>query len=69
VKKSGELLFLFEVFLSQMKASNAALYPEKDKQQSILQSASDAITHKINSCTTEEVTTQVNKAYMAFGAH
>jgi hypothetical protein len=69
VKKAGELLFLLKVCLSQMSASNAPPYPEKDKHLSILQSASDAITYKINSCTTEEATTQVNKAYMAFGVH
>ena len=69
VRKAGELLFLLGVCLSQMKASNAASYPEKDKHLSILQSASDAITYKINTCTIEEATTQVNRAYMAFGAH
>ena len=69
VKKAGELLFLLGVCLSQMKASNAASYPENDKHLSILQSASDAITYKINACTIEEATTQVNKAYMAFGVH
>ena len=52
-----------------MKASNAASYPEKDKHLSILQSAADAITYKINTCTIKEATTQVNKAYMAFGVH
>ena len=69
VKKAGELLFLLKVCLSQMSASNAASYPEKDNHLSILKSASNAITYKINSCTTEEATTQVNKAYMAFGVH
>ena len=69
VKEAGELLFLLKVCLSQMNASNSASYPEKDKHLSILQSASDAITYKINSCTTEEAATQVNKAYMAFGVH
>jgi hypothetical protein len=69
VKEAGELLFLLGVCLNQMKASNAASYPEKDKHLSILQSASDAITYKINTCTFEEATTQVNKAYMAFGVH
>jgi hypothetical protein len=69
IRKAGELLFLLGVCLSQMKASNAASYPDKDKHLSILQSASDAITYKINTCTIEEVTTQVNKAYIAFGVH
>ena len=69
VKKAGELLFLLKVCLSQMATSNAAFYPEKDKHLSILQSASDAITYKINSCTTEEATTQLNKAHVAFGVH
>jgi len=69
VKKAGELLFLLGVCLNQMKASNAASYPEKDKHLSILQSASEAITYKINTCTIEEVTNQVNQAYMAFEVH
>jgi hypothetical protein len=69
VRKAGELLFLLGVCLSQMKASNAASYPEKNKHLSILQSAADAITYKINTCTIEEAKTQVNKAYMAFGVH
>lgn len=69
VKKAGELLFLLGVSLNQMKANNAASYPEKHKHLCILQSASDAITYKINTCTIEEATTQVNKAYIAFGVH
>ena len=68
-KKAVERLFLLRVCLSQMNASNAASYPEKEKHLSILKSASNSTTYKINSCTTEEATTQVNKAYMAFGVH
>ena len=48
---------------------NPISYPEKDKHLNILQSASEAITHKINTCTIEEATIQVNKAYMAFGVN
>ena len=69
LNEAGKLLFLLGVCLSQMKAVDAASYPEKNTHLSILQSASDAITYKVNSCTIEEVTIQVNKAYMAFGAH
>ncbi len=69
LKMAGELLFLLGICLSQMKAVDAASYPEKDKHLSILQSASEALTYKINTCTIEEATIQVNKAYMAFGVN
>jgi hypothetical protein len=69
LNEAGKLLFLLGVCLSQMKAGDAASYPEKDKHLSILQSASEAITYKINTCTIEEATIQVNKAYMAFGVN
>ena len=69
LKMAGELLFLLGVCLSQMKAVDAASYPKKNKHLSILQSASEAITYKINTCTIEEATVQVNKAYMAFGVN
>ncbi len=67
LNEARKLLFLLGVCLSQMKAVDAASYPEKDKHLSILQSASEALTYKINTCTIEEATIQVNKAYMAFG--
>jgi hypothetical protein len=69
LKMAGELLFLLGVCLSQMKAVDAAPYPGKDKHLSILQSASEALTCKINTCTIEEATIQVNKAYVAFGVN
>ena len=69
LKMAGELLFLLGICLSQMKAVDAASYPEKDKHLSILQSASEALTYKINTCTIEEATIQVNKTYMAFGVN
>jgi len=47
LKMAGELLFLLGICLSQMKAADAASYPEKDTHLSILQSASEAITYKI----------------------
>jgi hypothetical protein len=69
VKMAGDLLFLLGICLSQMKAADAATYPEKDEHLSILQSASEALTYKINACTIEEATIQVNKAYKAFGVN
>ena len=69
VKMAGDLLFLLGICLSQMKAADAASYPEKDEHLSILQSASAALTYKINACTIEEATIQVNKAYKAFGVN
>ena len=65
--KAGELRFLLGVCLSQMSAVNSADYPEKSKHKKILQSASEDITYKLNSCTIEEATVQVKNAYMAFG--
>jgi hypothetical protein len=69
LKMAEELLFLLGICLSQMKAVDAASYPEKDKHLSILQNASEALTYKINTCTIEETTIQVNKAYLAFGVN
>ena len=69
LKLAGQLLFILRFCLSQMKAVDAASYPEKDRHLSILQSASEAITYKISTCTIEEATIQVNKAYMAFGVN
>ena len=69
VEKGGELLFLLGVCISQMKAPNADSYPEKGKHLATLEKAYAAITYSINKCTIEEVTTQVNVAYQAFGTH
>ena len=69
LKMAEELLFLLGICLSQMKAVDAASYSEKDKHLSILQTASEILTYKINACTIEEATIQVNKAYMAFGVN
>jgi hypothetical protein len=69
LNEDGDLLFLLGICLSQMKAADAATYPEKDEHLSILQSASEALTYKINACTIEEATIQVNKAYKAFGVN
>ena len=49
LKLAGQLLFILRFCLSQMKAVDAASYPEKDRHLSILQSASEAITYKIGS--------------------
>jgi hypothetical protein len=69
LKMAGELIFLLGICLSQMKAFDAASYPGKDKHLSILQSASEVLTYKINTCTIEQATIQVKKAYMAFGVN
>ena len=69
IKKAGELPFILRLCLSQMNAGDAADYKEKSKHLEILQSASNAITYKMNTCTIEEAIVQVNKAFMAFGVH
>jgi hypothetical protein len=68
LQKASELSFILGLCISQMKAIDASYYPEKNKQLKILQTASEAITYKINTCTIEEAEVQVNKAYRAFGA-
>jgi hypothetical protein len=67
VKKGGELLFLLDVCISQMKAPASTSYSEKDRHLATLEKASAAITYKINTCTVEEIKRQVNTAYRAFG--
>ena len=67
LEKVGELPFVLRLCISQMKAGDAAHYPEKSKHLTILQDASEAFTYKMNTCTIEEVKVQVNKAYLAFG--
>ncbi len=69
VEKGGGLIFLLRVCISQMKAPNSTSYPDKSKHLATLEKASAAITYKINACTVEELTTQVNAAYQAFGVH
>ena len=69
LKMTGELLFLVGICLNQMKAVDSASYPEKDEHLSILQSASETLRYKMNNCTIEEATIQINKAYLAFGAN
>lgn len=67
LEKAGALLIILRLCISQMKAGNSASYPEKSKHLNILNTASESITYKINTCTTEEVRVQVNNAYKAFG--
>jgi hypothetical protein len=68
LQKASELSFILGLCISQMKAIDASSYPEKNNHLKILQTASEAITYKINTCTIEEVEVQVIKAYKAFGA-
>ena len=67
LQKAGELSFILGLCISQMKAIDASPYPEKNKHLKILQTASEAITYKRNTCTIEEAKAQVSKAYKAFG--
>ena len=67
IKTGSELIFLLRLCISQMKATNAVSYPEKSMHLAILENASTALTYKMNSCTVEQVATQVNTAYRYFG--
>lgn len=69
VKKGGELIFLLGLCISQMKAPNSTSYPQRSEHLRILEEASNAITYKINTCTVEEVLTQIQAAYQAFKRH
>lgn len=67
VEKGGELLFLLGVCISQMEAPDSTPYPDKSRHLAVLKEASAAITYKINTCTVDEVASQVTAAYQAFG--
>ncbi len=67
VEKGGELLLVLGVCISQLKAPDSTSYPEKSKHLATLETATAAITYKINTCTVEEVAEQVSAAYRAFG--
>jgi hypothetical protein len=67
LEKARELPLLLRLCIGQMKGADAVQYPEKNRHLNILQSASVAITYKMNTCTIEEVKAQVSKAYTTFG--
>jgi hypothetical protein len=67
VEKGSELLLVLGVCISQMKAADSTSYPEKRMHLATLETATAAITYKINTCTVDEVAEQVNAAYRAFG--
>ena len=68
LEKAAILPVVLRLCISQMKAYNSAGYPEKSKHLKILNTASESITYKSNTCTTEEIKVQINNAYKAFGA-
>jgi hypothetical protein len=68
LEKAAVLSVVLRLCISQMQAGNSASYPEKSKHLNILNAASESITYKLNTCTTEEVKMQINNAYRAFGA-
>ena len=67
LEKAGQLPFLLRLCISQMKATDAARYPGKYEHLEILETASENIAYKMNTCTIEEADSQINKAYRAFG--
>ena len=68
VKMGRELGFALGLCISQMKAPDSNPYPKKAEHIQILESASCDITYKFNTCTVEQIATQVNAAYRAFSA-
>lgn len=67
LEKAAQLPILLRLCISQMKATDAAHYPEKSEHLEVLKTASENITYKMNTCTIEQVDSQINKAYKAFG--
>lgn len=69
IDMGSQLLLALRLCISQMKALDSNSYPEKSRHLEILERASSDMTYKINTCTVEEIATQVNSSYRAFGAH
>ncbi len=67
IEKGGELLVLLGLCISQMKALTSRSYPAKKVHLAVLENAHEAITYKFNTCTVQEIATQVPAAYRAFG--
>lgn len=67
LEKGRNLPFLLGLCLSQMQAPNSRNYPDKNKHYEILKMASKSITYKMNTCTLEEIRSQINDASHAFG--
>jgi hypothetical protein len=69
LEKGQALPVLLRLCISQMQAPNSGTYPGKHKHYEILQIASKSITYKVNTCTFDEIQSQINEASQAFGKH
>ncbi len=68
IEKGAAFPVILRLCISQLTAGNSASYPEKSKHLNILNTASEFIKYKTNTCTTEEIRIQVTNANVAFGA-
>lgn len=66
LEKGTQLAFALGLCLSQMNAQSSESYPEKSAHLERLKAARAAITFKLNTCTIEEVSSQITAAYRAF---
>ena len=66
LEKASQLAFVLNLCLSQMNAPDSHSYPEKSVHQERLKAAQARITFKVNTCTIEEVSSQITAACRAF---
>lgn len=69
LEKGVEAAFLLGVCISQFRAPNSKSYPGKEEHMQRLKQADDAIKYMLNTCTVEEISSQVPAACKAFGLH
>lgn len=67
IEKGQALPLLLRLCISQMQAPNSGNYPEKNEHYKILNMASKSITYKLNTCTLDEIRSQINEASKVFG--
>jgi hypothetical protein len=67
LENGAQLAFALNVCVGQMKAPDSASYELKSEPLSALEKAQAAITYKINTCTVEEISSQIAAAFKAFG--
>lgn len=66
IREKGALLaFALDLCVSQMNAPNSGTYPEKSAHLAKLKKAQEVVTYKVNTCTVDEISSQVTTAYRA----
>lgn len=68
LEKGAEAAFLLGICISQLRAPDSRSYPGKEKHLERLEQARDAISFSLNTCTIEEISSQVPAVCKAFGA-